>query len=98
MHSVTVPATTKHAVKWYDRSTNEAAFQLQRCGPSTTTTCTTFTNLARVSSTTAAGTGTIYTFTAASLTVSRYYCYRVQACNAAGVCSAASAALCALAK
>jgi hypothetical protein len=96
MHSVAVPATAQLAVKWYDKSTNEASFQLQRCGPSTTATCASFANLARVSSTTATGTGTIYNYTSAALAVGRYYCYRAQACNTANACSAASGALCAL--
>jgi hypothetical protein len=98
MASVTVPATTKLEVKWADRSTNEAAFQLQRCGPSATASCTAFASLARVNSTSAATTGTVYPYTNSALTAGRYYCYRVQACNRASACSTASAAVCALAK
>jgi hypothetical protein len=93
-----VPATTQLAVRWTDRSTNEASFQLQRCGPSTTASCTAFGALATVASTTAASTGTVYTYTNAAVTAGKYYCYRASSCNSASACSAASAAVCALAK
>jgi hypothetical protein len=51
-----------------------------------------------VNSTTVATTGTVVPYTNSALTLGKYYCYRVQACNALNVCSAASAAMCALAK
>jgi hypothetical protein len=98
MQSVTVPATRKLAIKWTDKSVNEASFQLQRCGPSATASCTSFASLVRAKSTTVAATGTVYPYTNSALTAGKYYCYRVQACNVINVCSAASAAMCALAK
>jgi hypothetical protein len=97
MHSVTVLAPTKLAVKWVDKSTNEASFQVLRCGPSGTASCS-GTALFWVASNTTAGKGGLATFTSSLLTAGKFYCYKVAACTSASVCGAASALVCALAK
>jgi hypothetical protein len=93
-----VKSTNVGLVQWSDKSTDEAAFQLQRCGPSAAASCTNFANLAKVASTTAAGVGKVYSHTDGSLRAGKFYCYRVQACKRSSACSAPTKAMCMLAK
>ncbi len=51
-----------------------------------------------VPSNTTAGTGAVATFTSSSLTVGKYYCYKVVACTSASVCGVASTSNCAQVK
>lgn len=107
MRSVAAAGSGNLTIRWADRSTSEATFSLQRCTGSAAACgasasagavfASSYSEAVSVASLTRVTSTSTITYTDSALAVGTTYCYKVQACTSASICSAYSNTLCATA-